>query len=173
MTLLPRGGARRGAAPRREAARCPPPTARSWPGGFGGVLLAVGLSAGAVGGSTRDRVAREPGLRCPRGRPHLSSLHPLVALETLLPGLFTSLPLKSAWRAAFFESREPVLASLYLGVGALALVAAAAAASHHPLRGLLLGVLALSLLVALGPHTPAYDIVTTLGACRSGCCATL
>ena len=107
--------------------------------GFGGVLLAVGLSA-ALWMAALEIVSRASRASLPQGVRTYWSLHPLVALETLLPGLFTSLPLKSAWRAAFFESREPFLASLYLGVGALALVAAAAAASRHPLRGLLLGV---------------------------------
>ncbi|HVQ28066.1 MAG TPA: hypothetical protein VMV21_00705, partial [Vicinamibacteria bacterium] len=129
--------------------------------GMGGVLLAVGLSA-ALWMSALEIVSRASRASLPQGVRTYWSMHPLVALETVLPGLFTSLPLKVALRAAFFESREPFLASLYLGVGALGLVAAAAAASRHPLRGLLLAVLALALLVALGPHTPVYGIVTAL-----------
>ena len=129
--------------------------------GFGGVLLAVGVSA-ALWMPALEIVSRASRASLPQGVRTYWSMHPLVAVETLLPGLFTSLPLKSALRAAFFESREPFLASLYLGVGALALVAAAATSSRHPLRGLLLGVLALALLVSLGPHTPAYALVTTL-----------
>ena len=129
--------------------------------GFGGVLLAVGLSA-ALWMSALEIVSRASRASLPQGVRTYWSMHPLVALETLLPGLFTSLPLKGGLRATFFESREPFLASLYLGVGALALVAAGAAASRHPLRRLLLVVLVLALLVALGPHTPVYGIVTTL-----------
>ena len=129
--------------------------------GFGSVLLAVGLSA-ILWLPALDIVSRASRASLPQGIRTYWSMHPLVAIETLLPGLFTSLPLKSALRASFFESREPFLASLYLGVGALALVAAAAVASRHPLRVLLLCVLAVALLVSLGPHTPAYAIVTTL-----------
>ena len=129
--------------------------------GFGAVLLAVGLSA-PLWLPALEIVSRASRASLPQGVRTYWSMHPLVAIETLLPGLFTSLPLKSALRASFFESREPFLASLYLGVGALALVTAAAVASRHPLRVLLLCVLALSFLVSLGPHTPAYGIVTTL-----------
>ena len=129
--------------------------------GFGGVLLAAGLTA-ILWVPALEIVSRASRASLPQSVRTYWSMHPLVALETLLPGLFTSLPLKSALRASFFESREPFLASLYLGVGALALVAAAAVASRHPLRGLLLSVLALALLASLGPHTPIYGIVTTL-----------
>ena len=70
----------------------------------------------------------------PAGERSYWSMHPLVALETVLPGLFTALPLNDAWRAALFESREPLIGSLYLGVGTLALVAAAAAAAPSAAR---------------------------------------
>ncbi len=90
------------------------------------------------------------------------SVHPLGLLETLLPGLWSSLPLRADWRALLFESREPFLSSLYLGLPALGLVGAAAAAARPPLRRLLLAVMGAALLLALGRHPPAYDIALTL-----------
>jgi hypothetical protein len=90
------------------------------------------------------------------------SVHPLGLLETLVPGLWSSLPLRSDWSALLFESREPFLSSIYLGLPALGLVGAAAAAARAPLRRLLLAVLLAALLLALGRHTPAYDVALTL-----------
>ncbi|MFI5170346.1 MAG: hypothetical protein ACHQM7_08300, partial [Vicinamibacterales bacterium] len=125
-----------------------------------GGLLAVGLSAAlwmpaleALGGTARTEL--------PGGERGYWSLHPFAALETVLPGLFTALPLNESWRAELFESREPLMGSIYLGAGTLALVGAAAASSH-PLRVALLTSLALAGLMALGSHTPVYDALTTV-----------
>ncbi len=120
----------------------------------------MGLSAAlwmpaleALGGTARTEL--------PGGERGYWSLHPFAALETVLPGLFTALPLNEAWRAELFESREPLMGSIYLGAGTLALVGAAAASSH-PLRVALLTSLALAGLMALGSHTPVYDALTTV-----------
>jgi hypothetical protein len=128
--------------------------------GAGGAALALCLSAvlwmpalAAVSGTSRARLPETV-----RG---YWSLHPLTGLETVLPGLFTALPLAEGWRKAFFESREPLIGSLYLGAGLLALVGAAAA-SMHPLRVVLLASLAFAVLVALGRHAPFYTALTTL-----------
>ncbi len=90
------------------------------------------------------------------------SLHPLVLVDLLLPNLWSSLPLRESLRADLFESREPFLASLYLGSAALALVLASLGISNHPLRRPLVIVGGLSVLLALGSHTPAYGAVTWL-----------
>jgi len=90
------------------------------------------------------------------------SLHPLVLTDLLLPNLWSNLPLKEGLRADLFESREPFLASLYLGSAALALVLASLGISGHPLRRPLVIVGGLSVLLALGSHTPAYAVVTWL-----------
>jgi len=128
--------------------------------GAGGVLLAVGLSA-ALWMPALDIVSRAARAELPAGVRTYWSLHPLVALETVLPGLWSALPLEKGLRSAFFEAREPFLASLYLGVGALGLVGAAAA-SRHSLRLVLLGAFLLAALVAMGPHTPIHGAVTRL-----------
>jgi Bacterial membrane protein YfhO len=90
------------------------------------------------------------------------SLHPLVLMDLLLPGLWSSLPLRESLRAELFESREPFIASLYLGAAALALVLAGLGASAHPLRRTLVVVGATSLVLALGSHTPVYGAVAWL-----------
>ena len=147
----------------------PPETRAALARGAGGGLLALGLSA-ALWMSALELVLRAGRAGLPAGERSYWSMHPLVALEAVLPGLFTGLPLNDAWRASLFESREPLIGSLYLGVGALALVGGAAA-SRHPLRAALLGALVLALLVALGTHTPVYAALTTVLP-RSGSCAT-
>jgi Bacterial membrane protein YfhO len=125
-----------------------------------GAALALGLSAAlwmpaleALSGTARTEL--------PDSERTYWSLHPLAALETVLPGLFSALPLNQAWRAELFESREPFIGSIYLGAGMLALVGAAVASSHS-LRVALLASLALAGFMALGSHTPVYAVLTTI-----------
>jgi hypothetical protein len=72
-----------------------------------------------------------------------------------------SLPLRDPVRAALFESREPFLASCYLGLGAFVLAAAGVAAGPTLAR-LLGGVAAAALVVGLGRHTSAYGFLTAI-----------
>jgi hypothetical protein len=90
------------------------------------------------------------------------SVHPLSLLQLVYPAPLDDLPLRADVRAMLFESREPMLPSLYLGLCGVALVGAALAASSHALRrfAILLGLAAL--LMALGRHTPVYGIVAAL-----------
>lgn len=129
--------------------------------GFSGVLLGVGLGS-AAWLSALEVVSRAARAELPQAVRTYWSLHPLVALETLLPGLWSTLPLTEELRALFFESREPFFSSLHFGVSALCLLVAAAVASRHPLRGPLLLALVLALLAAMGPHTPVHGLITTL-----------
>jgi hypothetical protein len=92
------------------------------------------------------------------------SVHPAALLETLAAGIPGRLPLSAPWRSALFESREPFLASLYLGLPAAGLVAAAFAVPgiggrrRWALAGLGLAAVA----VALGRHTPFLGLVSAL-----------
>ena len=92
------------------------------------------------------------------------SAHPAALLETLLAGVPGRLPLSEPWRAALFEGREPFLASLYLGLPAVGLVAAAfAVPGVGGRRRWALAVIGLAAgALALGRHAPLYDLVTTL-----------
>jgi len=141
-----------------------PPSPEAWAAlgrGAAGGLLALGLST-ALWLPALEIVSRAARAELPAAVRTYWSTHPLVALEMVLPGLWSALPLEKTLRSAFFEAREPFLASLYLGVVSLGLVGAAVAASRHPLRSVLLGALLVSTLVAMGPHTPVYGAVTTL-----------
>ena len=89
------------------------------------------------------------------------SLHPAVLLEALFPVALDRLPLHWEVRGALFEHREPFLASLYVGLATLALVAAALrrpTATKALLAALVLGALAL----ALGRHLPVYALAVKL-----------
>src|SRR5262249_45210779 len=74
-----------------------------------------------------------------------------------------SLPLRDPVRTALFESREPFLASCYLGLGALVL-AAAGVAGGPTLARQLAGGGAAALVVGLGRHTVAYSVLTPVPA---------
>jgi hypothetical protein len=85
------------------------------------------------------------------------SLHPAGLLDAILPFFLHQWPLSPGQRAALFESREPFLASTYLGLAALGLVVASFAAADRwswrlmALIGLVAG------LAALGRHTPVFE----------------
>lgn len=86
------------------------------------------------------------------------SVHPFTLVECLTPGLWSGLPLSASLRQALFESREPFLFTLYLGLPATALVAAGVAFGPRPLKRLLVVLILGSVLLALGRHTPAYHV---------------
>jgi Bacterial membrane protein YfhO len=132
-------------------------------GSNGRLLATAGLAAATTVGLTAglwwpalEQVRRAARADLPAAIRTYWSVHPLSLMDTLLPGLWSSLPLKQALRADLFESREPFLASLYLGAAALALVLASFGASAHPLRRPLLLLGALCIALALGRHTPVY-----------------
>jgi hypothetical protein len=92
------------------------------------------------------------------------SAHPAALAEVLLVGVPGRLPLSAAWRAALFESREPLLASLYLGLPAAGLVAAAFAVPGvgGRRRWALAAVGLVAAAAALGRHAPVYGVATAL-----------
>jgi hypothetical protein len=90
------------------------------------------------------------------------SIHPALLAAAVLPAFVDTLPLAASYRAELFESREPYLHSHYLGLVALALVAAALAGRPRPLRRTLVAAVVVATLFALGRHTPFYDLSLAL-----------
>jgi len=123
--------------------------------------LALGLSA-ALWLPALELVGRSGRSSLPEAVRTYWSVHPLTLLECLTPGLWSGLPLSPSLRQALFESREPFLFTLYLGLPATALVAAGLAFGPRSLRGLLGGLVLGSALLALGRHTPAYQAAVLL-----------
>jgi Bacterial membrane protein YfhO len=79
------------------------------------------------------------------------SMHPASLLDLLVPGLVAQFPMRDGVRATLFESRDPLLASVYLGAAAT-YVALVGLLMHRPLRrGALLGFLLFGT-CALGRH---------------------
>jgi hypothetical protein len=96
------------------------------------------------------------------------SVHPVSLVELVVPEPFLHLPLRSELRAALYENREPLMASLYLGLPGLALAAAALVqrrdtSSSEPesrgWRGPLAVASASAVVLALGRHTPLFALV--------------
>jgi hypothetical protein len=102
----------------------------------------------------------------PRQPPSTSmywSLHPATIVDLLVPRLITDLPLPPEVRSSLFESREPLLACLYLGLSS-ALLVMVGLLSGGPLR--ILGGLGFAwfLAAALGHYTPFYPLLLRLPA---------
>jgi hypothetical protein len=129
--------------------------------GLGAAALAVGLTA-AQWAPTLEIAARSERFALAASTRTTWSLHPAALLELLLPIRWADLPLRPHLTEGILGGKEPWLVSIYLGLPALALVAAAFAekASRRTLFLLALGVVAV--LVALGSHAPFYRALVFL-----------
>jgi len=124
------------------------------------LALALGLSA-VLWLPTLDVARRSARWSLSASVQEYWSLHPLALLQLGLPLFLVDLPLRPEWRQALFEGREPFLESVYLGLPALALAAAAVAArARHSAP--LAGAAVLSTLVALGRHSFVYSVALHL-----------
>ena len=89
------------------------------------------------------------------------SVPPVDLLQCVLPALLDELPLQPRVRAVLYESREPFLRSLYLGLSTVALVAAAGATRRR--AALALAALAIGMAAfALGRHSPVAALMETI-----------
>jgi hypothetical protein len=124
--------------------------------------LALGLGLTAAQWLPTLDVARRSARWGLAGEDRLTwSLHPAGLVETVFPWRWAELPLLPSYVASLLESKEPWLSSIYLGSAAAAL-AVTAAARPSPRRRFLVSLLAVALLMALGRHTPVYEIVVSL-----------
>ncbi|HET9317075.1 MAG TPA: YfhO family protein [Vicinamibacteria bacterium] len=91
------------------------------------------------------------------------SVHPLNLLQLAWPVFPDRLPLHAAWRVEWYESREPYLLSLYLGLPTAGLVLAGVRDGARRRWVWLVTALGLvAALVGLGRHFPAYETVLAL-----------
>jgi hypothetical protein len=89
------------------------------------------------------------------------SVHPLSLLDFVIGRLTVDLPLSPERLAALFESREPMLAVLYVGVVGLACALVGLVLGRRLCVGLAVAAL-LVLLAALGRHTPLHAVLFRL-----------
>jgi hypothetical protein len=125
------------------------------------LVVAAALSSGLWLGAL-DLASRSSRRGLPYAVRAYWSVHPLALVETLAVGIPGRLPVSPAWRTALFEGREPFLASLYLGLPAAGLVAAAFAVRGERRRLALMVVALGAVTFALGRHTPLYDAAMAL-----------
>jgi hypothetical protein len=128
-------------------------------GGAG--LLALGLTA-AQWLTSLDLVLGSARSELGEGVRTYWSVHPVGLLDLVLPVQLGWWPLRPEARAALYESREPFLPSLYLGLAALPLVLAAFVHPRRRVAWLFAGIGTGAVLVALGRHAPFYGALTTL-----------
>jgi Bacterial membrane protein YfhO len=89
------------------------------------------------------------------------SVHPAALLQMWLPVPLAELHLSTPVRRALFEGRDPLFASLYLGLPSVAL-AGAAFVGRRRMPVLLAGGFLLAVVLALGRHTPAYEVLAAV-----------
>ena len=123
--------------------------------------IALGLSAAqwvpalaVAASSNRSRMSRELNLYW--------SVHPASLTDLVVPQALPSLPLSEPVRAALFESREPFLPSLYLGLSTALLLVPLARFTDRRLTAIALIGCAFFLLAALGRHTPVLPVLLEL-----------
>jgi hypothetical protein len=89
------------------------------------------------------------------------SVPPIDLLQCVLPAMLDELPLQPRVRAALYESREPFLRSLYLGLSSVALVVAGGVTRRR--AALALAALAVGMAAfALGRHAPVAALLETV-----------
>jgi hypothetical protein len=119
--------------------------------------LALGLSA-AQWIPSLDLVRQSVRTSLPEDMRAAWSLHPANLLQIVMPLAWDDPAIPADQRVALFEGREPLLASLYLGMPAVGLVAAALA--RRPRRAAVFFALAAaaSVVIAMGYHSLAYEL---------------
>lgn len=121
------------------------------------VAVALGVSA-AQWVPTLEMVRRSLRTQFGAGQTSFWSIPPVGLVQCLFPLRLDPLPLREDVRTALYESREPFLQSLYLGIPALGL--AAAALTRRRRLGVVVALLALGgIAVALGRHLGALALL--------------
>jgi len=82
------------------------------------------------------------------------SMHPASLIDLVVPRLVADMPLAPAAKETLYQGREPFLATLYLGLPAVALALLAAVHPSRRLRVFAAASFAFFVLLALGRHTP-------------------
>ena len=127
----------------------------------GALALGIAITA-ALWMTALELALRTPRASLPEVVRTYWSVHPLGTLEILFPRLWSARALSSTMRATLFESREPFLGSLYLGIPCLALIAGGLALRPSALQKFWLGLGGGAVLFSLGRHFALYEVVVFL-----------
>jgi hypothetical protein len=119
--------------------------------------LAVGLSA-ALWWPALALAGRSVRRSLPDTDRGFSSVHPLALAQAVLPAPLDALPFPAGDAALASEIAEPFLASLYLGLPAIGLVAAALVRRRCGATRAALALLLIGVLLALGRHLPLLGL---------------
>src|SRR5207247_5447301 len=90
------------------------------------------------------------------------SVHPLGLAEAVSPVPLTDLPVSARVRATLYDGGAPLVRSLYRGLPALGLVAAACFGAAAAARRVAVLALVAATVFALGRHTPLFEIAVAL-----------
>ncbi len=123
-------------------------------------LVSAGLSA-AQWLPSLELARRAQRADLPAAQRELWSVPPAALVQSLLPARLDDLPLRPDVRAVLYDSREPFLRSLYLGLPAAGLVAVAVL-SRRRAAVALASLAVVMAAVALGRHAPLLAALTTL-----------
>ncbi|HET6898188.1 MAG TPA: hypothetical protein VFK70_07565, partial [Vicinamibacteria bacterium] len=127
------------------------------------LALVVGLGLSAVQWlPTASIVPRSVRARLTRADMDSWSNHPARLAQLVLPLPVEHLPLRDDVRAVMFSGREPLLYSIYVGLGTLSLAAAALLGRPRRGRAVLLVVAAGAFVLSLGPHGLVWSLVRGL-----------
>lgn len=128
---------------------------------------ALGLALGAVQWLPTLRLAHDSqrGAMSDAYRAFWSN-HPVSLSELVLPLHLDALPLAAAARERLFESREPLLASLYVGLAASALALASWAGGARRGRTAFAVLAVAGLVLSLGRFTPLWEVLQSLPPLR-------
>jgi hypothetical protein len=115
--------------------------------GVAGLIAALQwLPTAAIVGGT-NRFGFSPGAKL------VWSVHPYTVVDVVVPRLFSEMAMGAGPRGVLYSGREPLLASLYLGVATLPLVLLGLR-SERPQRGFVVASLGLFAVLSLGSHFP-------------------
>jgi hypothetical protein len=129
------------------------------------VLLALAIALGLSAAQWLPSLAAA----AESGRAHLPaeargywSVHPAGLVQLVLPLAADALPLRPEVASVMFGGRDPLLPSLYLGLGTVPFAAAAFLGGRRRAAAALLAAFAGALALALGPHLFVQPLLTTL-----------
>jgi hypothetical protein len=117
------------------------------------LALVVGLGLSAVQWlPTASIIPRSVRAHLTRADKDVWSNHPARLAQLVLPLPVEHLPLRDDIRAAMFNEREPLLYSIYVGLGMSSLAALALLGPRRRARGLVASLAAGAFVLSLGPH---------------------